>query len=568
MPTSLHSVEEDKPHRPLLPPVGDVQALAQESPAADTAGLDTAVAVGAAIPQDLSPVKVPDRSLGAEVGRWAYAHPQFTKAPLSYLGYQFARASAAAIPYGAMMALGHHVFGTMSAVGQKMGLTAEGTKAFAEAVSQKKGGLGAADVEKFYKEFDQVAGKMGKRELTPMIGRNMMRLGNSPMNPAVQIALGFTLFRFTGGIVKNLRDRIFNEKNTEADTIHETKHWWQTVKETAHTNWKAESGSTPIAALVLGFMNAAYIPSPEGTPVRNKALYPETKGFLTQVKEVWSPKSKLLQNAGVWTLSYSLFFLLAECLFKDIQVRRGLWKGHPNSLKNGPDDITGGPGAVHYHSPEEGPLMIAQSAEQGYQKVAVHPEDKGHEDGKAKDKADDSNHPLRYPLLTGEPSYGRFWLRRVLPVCVGISAYAALKRVGYLAAGGPMQQITVPKLAELKTVGAHAKFYLENYRREALATTMFGALWAATDLGSQWYDKFFEKLQKPENHVPLTPHQQRNHADLLARLNEKQAAPVPVANDNGVNDNSKTSQVNPQQAVKFQELVGRVEEKENIASRA
>jgi hypothetical protein len=284
--------------------------------------------------------------------------------------------------------------------------------------------------------------------------------------------------------------------------------------------------------------------------------HPGFKGFAKQVKELWfNPKAKLLQNSAVWTFSYSLFFLLSESLFKDVQLRRGLWKGHPNSLKNGPDDVVGGPGAIDYKTPEkdiaipqdkgEKPAApsstISLSAEEGYKRV-----DEKQDDEKAKD----SQQVLRYPFFTAEPSVGRFIIRRLLPVSVGITAYAALKRAGYLAtvpspikgtaglkktaqdvieSSGPMVQMTVKQYEALKsesgalaTAANHGKLFLQNAWREGKATAMFGALWMATDAWGTWYDKFVHKLQQPENAVPLNEHQQQKHEELLERVNAKE----------------------------------------------
>jgi hypothetical protein len=102
--------------------------------------------------------------------------------------------------------------------------------------------------------------------------------------------------------------------------------------------------------------------------------------------------------------------------------------------------------------------------------------------------------------------------------------------VGYLAAGGAMAPITAETyttklMPEGATVGKrlleNAKFLGTNWKRESIATTMFGALWASTDFFGEAYDKFFHKLQKPENAVPLNDNQQAHHAELLAKLNEK-----------------------------------------------
>ena len=489
-------------------------------------GMSIPAAIEQAIEPSPKPVQVAPQAPVTGVAGWLVRHPKFTKEPFTYLAYQFTRATIATVPYGFGMAAGHHLFGLMSAKGQKMGYNIDGIKAFTNGIDVVKDGVNTT-----VKGMAAVEG-MAKFELpgrTAAFGRNMARLGNSPLNPAVQIALGFTMFRFTGGIVKNLRDRVMNEKNTPEQTAAEVKHAPKTVWESMKINWPAEATGTPIAALVLGFMNAAYAPTT--IPFKRDV----SKSFLSQAKEVvFSKPAKLLQNAAVWTVSYSLFFLTAESLFKDKQIQLGKWKGHPNSLKNGPDDTVGGPGAVRYTPPGSdhksadapGNGFLPASAEDGY-KTPV-------ED----DRAHDSHEKLRYPWLTSEPSMGRFLIRRVAPVAVGISAYAALKRVGYLAEvpfkplkglTGQMEPITVPKLEELKvagdlakTAGNHGKFFLKNAYREGKATTMFGALWVATDAWGSFYDKFVHNLQKPENAVPLNEHQQDKHAELLARINAKE----------------------------------------------
>ena len=438
-----------------------------------------------------------------EAGNWFHRNRWFTKEPLSYTGYQFARSALAAIPYGPAMALGHHLFGLMSVQGQKWGLTQAGI----DVVNKDKN---IAGLEKAAASSAQEAAKLYKTGTKAVVGRNMVRLAHSPMNAAVQIGMGFTLFRFTGGLVKNLRDRIMNENNTPQDTARETHNAFSTIGETAKNNWPAESTGTPIAALVLGFMNAAFTPVANMT--RDKAKYPGLKGYAKQVGEAWGPKSKLLQNGAVWTLSYSLFFVMAESLFKDVQIRRGLWKGHPNSLKNGPDDTVGGPGAPDYRAPEEAELFA--SAEHGH-----------HHHKKDDDKATAIHHKLRYPALSGEPSLGRFAFRRVLPVAVGITGYAMMKRAGYLAIGGPMKPLTVEAHQGLKTLGDHAKFYGTNALREGAATSTFGVLWMATDAWGSWYDKFVHRLQEPTTHEqvkPLNAHQQAQHHALYEKLEARE----------------------------------------------
>lgn len=523
--------------RAPLPPIAPDMAAQEMGSEASEATSNHALEISPSPSQEIVPAsdKQPER------GNWFARNRWFTKEPVTYAGYQFFRSTMATIPYGFAMAFGHHMFGLASVWGQKAGLTEKGIDTFNNAVAARKGGLPA--VEAAANAAHEI-GEFYKSGTKAMIGRNVVRVANSPLNAAVQIAMGFTLFRFTGGIVKNLRDRVMNDKNTPEKTNEETKNWWQTIKQTVRINWPAESTGTPIAALVLGFMSAVYAPNPESIAVRDAVKHPGIKGFGKQVKELWfNPKAKLLQNGAVWTFSYSLFFLLAECLFKDVQVRRGLWKGHPNSLKNGPDDVVGGPGAIDYKTPEkdiaiasDSPATTATkpsatlrlSAEEGYKQVEKQDDD----------KAKDSQHTLRYPFFTAEPSIGRFLIRRVLPVSVGITAYAALKRAGYLAttpigkegtllreitgSNGMMNQLTVKRFDEMKTVGDHAKLFAQNAWREGKATAMFGALWMATDAWGTWYDKFVHKLQQPENQVPLNEHQQQKHQELLERVNAKE----------------------------------------------
>ena len=560
MTTDIAQTEEKATTREPLPPVeldAALHALVEERPVTGPV---------ATTEHTLAPTPAPKKNVARKpeeatgIAGWFVRNRWFTKEPITYIAYQFARATAATIPYGFGMAAVHHAFGMMGVKGQKMGLTQVGMDAFSTAVDASKNGFAAVEklvtdsataaveavaeakgvevkhlsaVEKVAAEMVGTA-KVWEPGLRGSIGRTMMRLTNSPLNAAVQIAVGFTMYRFTGSVVKNVRDRIMNEKNTPEQTIAEVKHAPKTILETIKINWPAESTGTPIAALVLGFMSAAFVPSM--APIRDR-----TKKFINQVGELWSPKSKLLQNAGVWTASYSLFFLLAESLFRDKQLQRGHWKGHPNSLKNGPDDTVGGPGAVTYTPPgaDGTPAKL----------VTVADTDQKVDD----DLAKDSHEQLRFPGLTGEPSIGRFLIRRILPVAVGISAYAALKRVGYIASiplpgikhnymadveknipgalNGPMEQLSVKMTERLavegdkvKTVANHAKFYLKNAYREGKATAMFGALWAATDAWGTFYDKFVHNLQKPENAVPLNEHQQGKHAEMLVRLNEKDKA--------------------------------------------
>jgi uncharacterized protein (DUF697 family) len=120
--------------------------------------------------------------------------------------------------------------------------------------------------------------------------------------------------------------------------------------------------------------------------------------------------------------------------------------------------------------------------------------------------------------LTEDPSLGRLLLRRVIPVALGISAYAVLKRSAYVAIGGPMTPITDNILKS--GAAGNTKTFLQNAWREGGATTMFFAVWAFTETLGDAFDKYFGDKAKE-----LTPQQQQNHQQLLGQLNARYMQP-------------------------------------------
>lgn len=417
----------------------------------------------------------PAGSLTESTGKWLHANPWFTKEPITYLGYQGVRAAASAVPYGFGMAGVHHLFGWMGTQGVRMGYNAEGL------AKATKEGFAAVDLAK---DLYKAGGKA-------QFGRNMARVANSPLNAAMQIAAAFTMFRFTGDLVKGLRDKVMDPNNTQADTIRELHNAGHTLRETATKNWPAESNATPYAALALGFMNSAF---KQSTPYMKQ----QGENFGQAVKRVWSPDSKLLQNAAVWTLSYSVFFELSNRLFKDWQIRQGTWQGYPNSINRTPDSASGHPPGDIHINPEGKTGVIV---DQGNAKDAAHKKPESH--------------------ISDDPSLSRLVLRRIVPVALGISAYAALKRVGYVTVGGQMKAVNDTVLKS--GAAGNAKTFLGNAWREGAATSMFFALWTFTDSMGGWFDKMFSQKE------PATPQQQQNHEELLAKLNEKHQAQGRVA---------------------------------------
>lgn len=423
-----------------------------------------------------------------ESGNWFHRNRWFTKEPITYTGYQMFRSAMAAIPYGFGMAGVRHLFAWGEIKGLAAGLTEEGK----QIIKANPSGRSMAAIDKLATTDPAQYALMMRPGMKGMLGRSFARFASSPFQTATQIGVSFTMFRFVGGLIKTVRDKVMDENNTPQDTVRETKNALQTIKDTAKTNWPAESTATPWAALTLGYATANYVQTPQAKPQRMMLANGAKETFGAAVKRTFSnPHSKLAQQAAIWTIAYSAFFEIAERLFKDTQIRRGLWKGHHNSLKNAPGDATVGT-----------------------------PPDEQSKDQPPAEKP-------KHAWLTQDPSLGRLMFRRVLPVAVGITGYAIAKRIGYIAAGGQMEHVT----EEIINGGLKSNMnsFLTNAWREGAATATFGVLWMATDAWANAYDKFFAKLQDKASHEPLNEHQAKNVAALHEKLLAKESAHGRVA---------------------------------------
>lgn len=475
-------------------------------------------------PTDHEPAREPEASVekSDEKGNWFHRNRWFTKEPITYTGYQFFRSAMATIPYGFGMAGMHRLMGWGRVAGERAGLTpkyhAGGVAGFDAMVeqhatlgAQKTAALLAKDtslVQKLETDIAALSHKIGEAKVAGRgaeLARGAARVAGSPLNQALQIGLGFTMFRFVGGLVKGQRDKVMNEKNTAEDTNRETKNWAHNIKEMAKTNWTAESTGTPVAALTLGFASANFKPVGAAIAQKQKLANGAVETFGQAYKRaVFSPHAKIAQNAAIWTIAYSIFFEASERIFKDMQLKRGKWLGNANSLKNVPDDPNVGGYAADGHTHE------------------FH-----------------QNEPPPKPkldILTGDPSICRFVFRRVLPVAVGITGYAFMKRGGYILGGGPMQAVTHEAIKE--GFAANVKHFGKDAYREGLATSTFGVLWMATDAWGSWYDKFFSNLQDKagEKHAHAHPpqkqlneHQSKNMSALQEKLNAQELGQGRVA---------------------------------------
>lgn len=483
MSATITQSPDTQPAREKLPPV-EMDMAAAAPARAHTAAI--AMQSPAAEPeQDKQP------ELSQEQGNWFHRNRWFTKEPVSYTGYQFFRSAMATIPYGFGMAGVHHGFGVLNKKGAAMGLTEEGQQKYWEAfkkvdpVTKLSGGApaGLKAIDFFKKDGAKVGGELSNFEkflkpgVTGTIGRNMMRFSSSPINQAMQIGLSFSMFRFVGGLIKGQRDKVMDEKNTAEDTNRESKNWLQNIGDMAKVNWKAEAIGTFWAALTLGFI---------GANVQQTTPYKRLAGESTwnAVKRVLARPSKLLQNGAIWAIAYSTFFEVDERIQKDVKLRHGDWKGNVNSLTNKPDGDVGLP-----------PLK----------------------DGSGTPASEQPEKP-KHSFFTHDPGLPRLVFRRVLPVAVGITGYAVMKRATYVLGSGQMQAIT----NDIKTAAQHSNRFFGNAFREGLATGTFGILWMATDAWGSWYDKFFHDPKAAPK--PPTEHQEKKYEELLARVNAKAQA--------------------------------------------
>ncbi|MFZ4541342.1 MAG: hypothetical protein ACOYNL_05970, partial [Rickettsiales bacterium] len=367
-------------------------------------------------------------------------------------------------------------------------------------------------------------------------GRNMATFAKfQPAKMSALIGASFTFYRGTSKLGKWLTEYLFNPKDTEQRTAEKVDDLPQEIVRKVKEIAPAEVSSTPIAAIVLGFIVSAFQKPANfaSDPTKPKDLllkdvakgiapgncldwsrqnFKATQGFGNKAKLLGSvvahPNAKFVSQAIINTLGYSLFFELGDRLFKDTQIRRGVWPGEHHSikaLKAAPDEYAKGI--------EDGNTGLAKPK---------------FEDG-AVEAAPEKDH---YGAFTKEPSLFRFAMRRVAPTAIGITAYTAAKmRWAQMAFndfnynGGPIN---------LKQFGKKAL-------GEGLATSLFFLIPIFSEQWEKAYDNFFAKKEKiaqmkdelkkhPELMVAkaLTPHQEVKYDELLGRVIAKEKA---AAND-------------------------------------
>lgn len=306
--------------------------------------------------------------IAAATGRWIHTHKNDLDKPAGFLGYQVIRSALASIPYGFATAAVWDGF---------------------EALSQKA-----------KPRFSSAS-----------------KLLNSPMRDIAMIAVGFTFYRGSIKLIKSIKEQLFNPGNSEEDTIREVQNIGETTLNKIKEIAPAEVNSTPFGAIALGLARRAsglvegYNQRPEEYVIARS--HPRTLHFSKDGKfglffstpdgqsgfKAWKgdfykrivhSKSMMLADVLAWVGGFIAFFELSDRLYKDVQVRRGIWKGEDHSLTKADDS-------------QKGASSTNQVKYRG-------------------------NYP---DTFDGDPSLKTLTMNRVIPTIIGISMYAVLKRASY-----------------------------------------------------------------------------------------------------------------------------------------
>lgn len=416
------------------------------------------------------------------LGHWIDQHRDITsKNPVGYTAYQIARSAIACVPYGFSMAGTWLGFQNLHEAGAKMA------------------GVDVAKiVDKSALITDAKKGFKGK------FGYRMAQFtGPNPVRVATMIATSFSLYRGTSKLGKWTNDYLFDKDDTEQQTVEKIKDYpsvlWGKIGEVA----PAEFNSTPVSAIVLGFLVAAFSPPAHLGKAFTENVAMKGQGFAKRHEHFWkemirNPNAKFFEQTAINTIAYSLFFELGDRRFKDKQISRDLWAGKSHSIGSGS---------------KSNPSLVTEDMDNDENIEAI----------KNESHAND-----KLSILTSEPSAVRFALRRVLPTAVGITAYTA-----YKMRGAPLM---VGKFTEgFKT----AKDIPIQAWREGAATSLFFVVPWVTDKYAPVFDKFVNGLEdmvsgkKPKDAQEFAPQEQKHidHKlqDLQQRLDKKEMEKDGVA---------------------------------------
>lgn len=400
------------------------------------------------------------------VAHWIHQHPTITSDNLiGYTGYQFVRSAVASVPYGFSMAA-----------------TWLGMKNLGEL------GKGMA-------EAGEASGSLWKAAF----GKNLHGLVTyKPVLMSAMIGTSFTLYRSTSKIGKWTNEYLFNNKDTEEQTVEKLQNLpgvvWGKIKEVA----PGELHSTPVAAVVLGFLVSSF--DPVGVPAALRATQSNFKLAQAEGRAgqffkdmLFHPDAKLLQQCATNTFAYSLFFEVGDRRFKDKQIEQGKWDGNPSSISGNRSRPNPGLSSSNNQISDDEKLRVLQKG--------AHADDK-------------------LSFFTGEPSLGRFCFRRMVPTAIGITGYTMLK----MRAAPMMLGHFTDGLKTVSDIPTHAW-------REGAATSLFFMIPWVSDKYAPMYDRVVDRLEemvsgKPVQYQPDLPPEDRqriekNQQDLLDKVREK-----------------------------------------------
>jgi len=424
----------------------------------------------------------PPGATATAIGHWIHNHKTITDTnPVGYTVYQVIRSALACIPYGVSMATTWFGFEKAARFGTKLSETASSPVA---------------------KEF----------------GYRLAQFTSSrPVRTSAMVATSFSLYRGTSKIGKWVNESLFNPKDTEEQTIKEVQQLpgavWGKIKEVM----PAELASTPVAAVVLGFVTSVFDPTkvPKefiGSKAGMQAAMKEGKGLEYFGKVVFSRPSRFVEQAAINSIGYSLFFELGDRRFKDKQISRGLWGGDSHSIgsqsKSSPSLLSDPPIDGNLKKGDTFSYDFADPEERHTKAPVASPHDSD-----------------KLSLLTSEPSSVRFLFRRVVPTAIAITGYTAFKFRGAPMFLGPMAE-------GLETV----KDLPRASWREGAATTLFFMIPFVTDKYVKWYDNLVngleerisgKKIEDKGIHEKVLPPEdghrvKKNYEDLRRALDEKE----------------------------------------------
>lgn len=399
-------------------------------------------------------------TLSITLGNWIHQNKRLTNDnPLGYSAYQYLRSAAASVPYGLSMAATWLAFTKTS-------------KAFGKLKSAQREGSFAHYARDFFQ--------------------------NDYARTGAMIGTSFSLYRATSKIGQWVNDYLFNPEDDLATTIDKVEYLPEMLSAKAKEVYLPEVHSTMVSALVLsGLVTLAterFVKGNEqlaGVDAQVKEYMGRKSGIMKRFdwpawKHFWkegvfNPKSKFVPQAAMNAIGYSLFFELGDRRFKDKQMSRGMWAGKTHmigsSSLSSPSLLEETP-YENYPPAANDETETRQAENRQRPKYSELPEQPG-------DYPDGSRMGDKLSVLTSEPSFIRFFLRRFVPTAIGITGYTALKFRGGKHIFGAFEP------AKINSVGS----YLKQSYHEGAQTSLFFMIPAVTDKYAPAFDRFVDKLE-------------------------------------------------------------------------